>query len=734
MINLHPTLQKVSSISKVAYRSMIATELARLLNADFKLNFIDHDDNDNNNSNNNDKSATIFGATLTFEGICSISQLIDYISKPDQIIEEGLFRKSGVRSRQQELRTMISSGQTIEIDCQKYSVHDCCDLLKRFVSELPQSILTNELQKFFLQSLRLESGQKQLDTIRLLILLLPAPNRNFLYELLTLFDNIAKHSNQNRMNIENLATIFSPSIFRCQWSMTTSKSLSSSSTNSSHQQSNTVQNMLLANQESIQCLSIMIQNVRLIFEPPEKLINDAVIYLSNHIRLQKRTSGPENMISVTNLSALPTTKFCATTEQHYSAKDYTERQLAELYAQMQSMASQSPSIQKKLKKFNHLKTSAATTPKNLLKRDKKQQELIKQSLKKSASIKKSTDKGLKSLFKKIMMTPNSERKRRVSSSSSPSSVSESSSITPVITTTAPNSTPKTSKKSVDDNSMSPRSIVPLDEKTISELPVSPIGRNNSKSTLIFKRRPSQTFHQTKLPIAIVTPTTTVASKLENHDHQEKKPRLPTPIRSCSNSIISSTLLSRAYHTQAPMTTIPERIDGKENHRNNNANNTDVRLPMKMIRSLPTPLRNYNNNNDDNDDQANEDDKDDDENIRRKRVKYLASVYEQLISLQNQNSTTTTGNKQSRIPIINRSISSNRSIVTNSNDDDNDDDDNLSDYVSLTSVYTKKPLVRIESNQRPSSSSTTTTSTNTIRHPTPKRSSNSMRITSKHTRL
>ncbi|KAH9418869.1 Rho GTPase-activating protein 19 [Dermatophagoides pteronyssinus] len=701
MINLHPTLQKVSSISKVAYRSMIATELARLLNADFKLNFIDHDDNDNNNSNNNDKSATIFGATLTFEGICSISQLIDYISKPDQIIEEGLFRKSGVRSRQQELRTMISSGQTIEIDCQKYSVHDCCDLLKRFVSELPQSILTNELQKFFLQSLRLESGQKQLDTIRLLILLLPAPNRNFLYELLTLFDNIAKHSNQNRMNIENLATIFSPSIFRCQWSMTTSKSLSSSSTNSSHQQSNTVQNMLLANQESIQCLSIMIQNVRLIFEPPEKLINDAVIYLSNHIRLQKRTSGPENMISVTNLSALPTTKFCATTEQHYSAKDYTERQLAELYAQMQSMASQSPSIQKKLKKFNHLKTSAATTPKNLLKRDKKQQELIKQSLKKSASIKKSTDKGLKSLFKKIMMTPNSERKRRVSSSSSPSSVSESSSITPVITTTAPNSTPKTSKKSVDDNSMSPRSIVPLDEKTISELPVSPIGRNNSKSTLIFKRRPSQTFHQTKLPIAIVTPTTTVASKLENHDHQEKKPRLPTPIRSCSNSIISSTLLSRAYHTQAPMTTIPERIDGKENHRNNNANNTDVRLPMKMIRSLPTPLRNYNNNNDDNDDQANEDDKDDDENIRRKRVKYLASVYEQLISLQNQNSTTTTGNKQSRIPIINRSISSN---------------------------------LRIESNQRPSSSSTTTTSTNTIRHPTPKRSSNSMRITSKHTRL
>ncbi|OTF72264.1 rho GTPase-activating protein 19-like protein, partial [Euroglyphus maynei] len=196
MFILHPTLQKVLSTSDVAYRSMITTELARLLDIDSEFKF--DEDNDNHQP-----SATVFGTSLTHDGICSISQLIKYISRPDQIIEEGIFRKSGVKSRQHELHQMIATGQTI--DCQQYSVHDCCDLLKRFISELPQSLLTNGLEKFFLQSLKLDSAQKQLDTIRLLILLLPATNRIFLNEILTLFDNVAKHSNQNRMNIENLA-------------------------------------------------------------------------------------------------------------------------------------------------------------------------------------------------------------------------------------------------------------------------------------------------------------------------------------------------------------------------------------------------------------------------------------------------------------------------------------------------------------------------------------------------
>ncbi|XP_046916973.2 uncharacterized protein LOC124497369 [Dermatophagoides farinae] len=700
----HPTLRKVMSTSECAYRSMITTQLARLLDIDSEFNF-DHNhnnDNDNHSINDNQRSATVFGAPLTHEGICSISQLIEYISKPDQIIEEGIFRKAGVKSRQKELRSLIATGQTIDIDYRKFSVHDCCDLLKRFISELPQSILTNGLQKFFLQSLKLESEQKKLDTIRLLILLLPAPNRSFLFELLTLFDNVAKHSNQNRMSIENLATVFAPSIFHCQWSMS-SKSLSSSSsstttttmaTNSSQNlSSNSVQNMLIANQESIQCLTMMIHNVRLIFEPPEQLIRDATVFISNHIRLQKRTlqsSGCENLVSVTNLSAIPAAKFCATTVQSYSAKDYTERQLAELYAQMQSMANESPSIQKKLKKFNHIKTG---TPKTVLKRDKQQQELIKQSLKKSSSVKKS-DKGLKSLFKK-MMTPNSERKRSIKLSSS--SVSSSTASSPIIT---PKNRSKISTPKHRRESMSPRSIIPIDEKLMAELPPTHVARNDSKLTIISKRKPSQTFHETKLPIAVTT-------FVSNEQQNKKKQHLPTPIRSCSNSIISSTRLSCRY-SQTQIPSISDRI-GKENHLNNN-----VRLPMKIL-SLPTPLRNNNNNNDD------DTNYNDGENIRRKRVKYLTSVYEELIASKNSSSSsssTTVKQPSSRIPIINRSLINNA-----------DSNEDLSEYVSLTTVYTKTPL--IEHNRHLSSTSSSSSTTIPKIH---QRTSNSMRLYSKHTRL
>ena len=56
----HPTLRKVMSTSECAYRSMITTQLARLLDIDSEFNF-DHNhnnDNDNHSINDNQRSAT----------------------------------------------------------------------------------------------------------------------------------------------------------------------------------------------------------------------------------------------------------------------------------------------------------------------------------------------------------------------------------------------------------------------------------------------------------------------------------------------------------------------------------------------------------------------------------------------------------------------------------------------------------------------------------------------------
>lgn len=431
---------------------------------------------------------------------------------------------------------------------------------------------------------------KRLDAVRLLIHLLPTVNRFLLWDLLDLFDTVVKHSTLNRMTIENISTIFAPHFFR---------------TNDCEE--TTIYKMLGT---FIQCLNFMIKNVQEIFKAPEELIVDAQLYLSNREKI-KKTNFAMDLISSTNLSAIPAAKFCTTNGSAYSAKDYTEMQLAELYAQMQTMAAQSPAIKKRfLKKFNENKNGC--TP-NMLQRDKKQQELIKQSLKLSSSKKKSEkdrsgNSHLKSLGvalkKKLMPTPSGEKKIKC-------------------------------------QNISPRSIVPIavntpefeDEKVETNLP-------NKSSEKSLKPIP-----ESKIPIAVITPL-----KKPN-----PKPLTPivlnssqTRIRSKSNSQISASRLSNRYSQKD--------VGGDKFLFTINETNE---MPKKF-RSFPEPrkITIYKTPTNVSD-------------IKRKRVKYLASKYEALIASEN----------------MGRNIRSSKP-TKNDNLDDSIDSEN---YVSLSSIYTTKPL-------------------------------------------
>lgn len=58
------------------------------------------------------------------------------------ITVEGIFRRTGSLSRQQELRSFLNQGVTLNLDNGRYSVHDCASVLKGFLSELPEPLLT----------------------------------------------------------------------------------------------------------------------------------------------------------------------------------------------------------------------------------------------------------------------------------------------------------------------------------------------------------------------------------------------------------------------------------------------------------------------------------------------------------------------------------------------------------------------------------------------------------------
>ncbi|XP_017055030.1 rho GTPase-activating protein conundrum [Drosophila ficusphila] len=92
------------------------------------------------------------------------------------------------------------------------SVHELGALLKRWLRELPQPLLTNELIKLFYQCHALPLINQR-NALSIVCQLLPPENRNTLRSLLKFLNFIIDLSDINKMNLHNISTIIAPSFF-----------------------------------------------------------------------------------------------------------------------------------------------------------------------------------------------------------------------------------------------------------------------------------------------------------------------------------------------------------------------------------------------------------------------------------------------------------------------------------------------------------------------------------------
>ncbi|XP_043949725.1 rho GTPase-activating protein conundrum [Drosophila biarmipes] len=92
------------------------------------------------------------------------------------------------------------------------TVHELGALLKRWLRELPQPLLTTELIQLFYQCHRLPSMDQQ-NALTILCQLLPPENRNTLRFLLSFLNNIIDLKDINKMDLHNVSTIIAPSFF-----------------------------------------------------------------------------------------------------------------------------------------------------------------------------------------------------------------------------------------------------------------------------------------------------------------------------------------------------------------------------------------------------------------------------------------------------------------------------------------------------------------------------------------
>ena len=84
------------------------------------------------------------GSPLTEEGVCQIYQLTSFLRKTENRRIEGLFRKAGSHSRQNELKSALSASLSINLENGAYTAHDCASVLKSFLADLPEPLLQEE--------------------------------------------------------------------------------------------------------------------------------------------------------------------------------------------------------------------------------------------------------------------------------------------------------------------------------------------------------------------------------------------------------------------------------------------------------------------------------------------------------------------------------------------------------------------------------------------------------------
>ncbi|MED6277067.1 hypothetical protein CHARACLAT_009405 [Characodon lateralis] len=137
----------------------------------------------------------------------------------------GIFRIGSSKKRVRQLREEFDQGWEVHFN-DEHCVHDVAALLKKFLRDLPDPLLTRELYTAFIHTMLLDYSEQQ-SAIQLLIFLLPPCNSDTLQRILSLLSTVSSHAQDsldtegqkipgNKMTSRNLATILGPNLLHKQ--------------------------------------------------------------------------------------------------------------------------------------------------------------------------------------------------------------------------------------------------------------------------------------------------------------------------------------------------------------------------------------------------------------------------------------------------------------------------------------------------------------------------------------
>ena len=128
----------------------------------------------------------------------------DFIAQINQKIDSPLNQSSSIQSVKDNFKNMINKLQT----------HDATSLIKSFLRNLPEPIISSDIYSQLVQTLSISTLEDRLPFYKCILDSMPNENFAVLRRLSKCFNIITKHSEENKMSMMNIAICLMPALVR----------------------------------------------------------------------------------------------------------------------------------------------------------------------------------------------------------------------------------------------------------------------------------------------------------------------------------------------------------------------------------------------------------------------------------------------------------------------------------------------------------------------------------------
>uniref|UniRef100_G3VD43 RalA binding protein 1 n=1 Tax=Sarcophilus harrisii TaxID=9305 RepID=G3VD43_SARHA len=150
--------------------------------------------------------------TMMYDGIrlpAVFRECIDYVEKYGMKCE-GIYRVSGIKSKVDELKAAFDREESPNLE--EYEPNTVASLLKQYLRDLPENLLTKELLPRFEEACGRSTEGEKVQEFQRLLKELPECNYLLISWLIVHMDHVISKELETKMNIQNISIVLSPTV------------------------------------------------------------------------------------------------------------------------------------------------------------------------------------------------------------------------------------------------------------------------------------------------------------------------------------------------------------------------------------------------------------------------------------------------------------------------------------------------------------------------------------------